>query len=254
VVISSHSRMDIMKKFFRVSFAILSAFLYMDSGRAEAVSGQGTWETTLQARDLNDDGQVDAFYDTDLNLTWLRDANYARSSSFNTDGFMTWDVANVNWIGSLNADGGLFGYTDWRLPTILQPDFTCNTSYDFGPPYGVKSVGSNCTGGEMGHLWYVDLGNTSGLTNTGGFDHFQYSYYWTGSRYGPVGTQQAFFFSGGEGYQNTNYVGWEFFAMAVRPGDIANAVPEPESLLLALTALAALVVGGRRRPDRPLAA
>ena len=39
------------------------------------VPGQGTWETTLQARNLDGDTTTDAFYDTALSITWLRNAN-----------------------------------------------------------------------------------------------------------------------------------------------------------------------------------
>ena len=44
--------------------------------QAAGVSGQGTWETTLQARDINHDGTVDAYYDSELHITWLTDANF----------------------------------------------------------------------------------------------------------------------------------------------------------------------------------
>ena len=49
------------------------------------ISGQGTWETTLQARDFNGDSVIDAYYDTALNITWLAD--------WNATGTMTWDAA-----------------------------------------------------------------------------------------------------------------------------------------------------------------
>ena len=32
-------------------------------------------------------------YDTDLNITWLQDANYAQTSGFDADGKMTWNEA-----------------------------------------------------------------------------------------------------------------------------------------------------------------
>lgn len=91
----------------------------------------------LQDRDLDGDTVVDAFYDTDLNITWLRNAN--------VNGPMTWENA-VAW-----AAGFSFGaYSDWRLPTTA--DAPCS--------------GPNCTGSEMGHLWYVELGNVN-LVNVG---------------------------------------------------------------------------------------
>ena len=61
----------------------------------------GAAQASLVARDLNGDTVTDAFYDTDLNITWLRDAN--------VNGSMDWDTA-VAW-----ADGSSFGgYSDWR--------------------------------------------------------------------------------------------------------------------------------------------
>ena len=52
--------------------------------------GRGTWESTLQARDLNGDTVTDAYYDTALNVTWLANAN----------GAMTWSAANT-WASNL---------------------------------------------------------------------------------------------------------------------------------------------------------
>jgi hypothetical protein len=55
-------------------------------------------------------------YSTDLDLTWLQDADYARTSGYDADGLMTWDEANT-WATNL-VYGGLSG---WRLPTV-DPD------------------------------------------------------------------------------------------------------------------------------------
>jgi len=109
-------------------------------GGAAAVLLGGAAQAALQDRDLNGDTVVDTFYDTDLNITWLGDAN--------VNGLMKWDAA-VAW-----ASGNSFrGYCDCRLPT----SDACR--------------GYNCTGSELGHLWYVELGNPAGgpMTNTGNF-------------------------------------------------------------------------------------
>lgn len=80
--------------------------------------GRGTWETTLQTRDINGVGVVDAYYDTRLNITWLANMNAGAGSAFDngastTDGRMTWGNA-VAWAASglMEFGGG------WRLPTI----------------------------------------------------------------------------------------------------------------------------------------
>jgi hypothetical protein len=80
-------------------------------------------------------------YDTDLNVTWLADANYSMTSGYNADGYMTWGEATT-WAANLSYGG----YSDWRLPTA---DPACSLSY-------------NCTGSEMGHLFYNELGGVAG--------------------------------------------------------------------------------------------
>ena len=56
-------------------------------------------------------------YDTDLDITWLQDANYAATSGHSPDGRMTWGEAQAS------ASNLTFcGFDDWRLPK--QPDPT----------------------------------------------------------------------------------------------------------------------------------
>lgn len=94
-----------------------------------------------------------AVYDSDTNLTWLADANAARGSSFDdgfssSDGLMTFASA-LAWARNLNVAG----VTGWRLPTTVQPDPSCRNQTGGGR----ISFGTDCTGSEMGHLFYVEL-------------------------------------------------------------------------------------------------
>jgi hypothetical protein len=57
-----------------------------------------------------------AYWDDVLNITWLADANYAKTSAYDVDGLMTW-AASLEWIASLNAANHL-GVNVWRLPTV----------------------------------------------------------------------------------------------------------------------------------------
>ncbi len=75
----------------------------------------------------------------------------------------------------------------------------------------------------------------------------QSSPYWSGTEYAldPNNAWGFDAFSGEQGFGGkTNAL----YAVAVRPGDVAATVPEPQTLALALLALGATVVARRRRP------
>ena len=82
-------------------------------------------------------------YSTDLDVTWLQDAKYARTSNYDSDGFMPWNQA-MSWAANLEYGG----YDDWRLPT-----------YD---PDGNHQRDDATTEHEMAYLIYTELGNNDG--------------------------------------------------------------------------------------------
>ena len=190
-------------------------------------------------------------YDNDLNLTWLANANLAVTNAFgvsgiNPAGYMNWNTAQ-SWIGAMNTANYL-GYNDWRLPTTLQPDAAC------GSQSGGISYGYNCTGSEMGHLFYNELGGVAGSSilathnaNLALFQNVQSRDYWSGTEYAP-NTYVAWYFSTYNGYQNAGYKTSNMFALAVRPGQVA-AVPEPETYAMLLVGLGLLGFMARRRKD-----
>ena len=218
--------------------------LPFSAAHAGPVAGQGTWQSTLQPRDINGDGTVDAFYDTVLKVTWLADANAGAGSTFDngffspTDGEMTWANAKA-WAANLNV----FGTTGWRLPTMIDTGAPgCDAAYsgtDCG--YNVQTISADgqTVYSELAHLYHVTLGNRAGcdtagdcslgnasrapdymLSNTGGFRNWQAWGYWSGVAYAPDPTSGAWYFYTLDGYQLNRSQSSELYALAVRPGDV----------------------------------
>lgn len=198
-------------------------------------------------------------YDTDLNVTWLQDPSYARAMGYNAPGVhidpaypnysytMLWQTA-YNWAHELSYYDSVRGvtYSDWRLPKAFLPH-----------PPEPTCFGGNCVNSELGHLWYVELGNVymdGAMTsrNGGPFVNTDYLYWiWTETiDYGPYA--YALHWSGGEvGLDHRGLV--YDTAWAVRDGDVAQVVihvPEPASPLLLSIALASLALTSLLRPLR----
>jgi hypothetical protein len=168
-----------------------------------------------------------AYYDTEADITWLQDANYADTTNFAINGYMSWSEANA-WAAGLNI-GGIM---DWRLPT----SDTC--------------IGYNCTNSEMGNMFYNVLGGIAGeplsVTHNANYDLFSNitsNYYWTATQANPTQAWSFFFRLGNQGPNNFSS---SLSAWAVRDGDILPA-PIPAAVLLFGTGLIALVALTRRK-------
>ena len=242
------------------AFALIAAFTVATTVTAAPIAGQGTWQTTLQARDLNSDGITDAFYDSTLNITWASNANI--------NGLMTWDAANT-WANNVSIGG----VTGWRLPTMVDTgtagcDYSI-TGTDCG--YNVQTRAGGITYSEMAHLYYVTLGNLTycrpgsvgsttcvpqtgyGLGNTANFANFDQYGYWSGLEYVSPSSGLAWYFRtdtyDGAGYQDRDDKDYQLSGLAVRSGDagVATAVPIAPTVVLLLPLLMGLVVRTGRR-------
>jgi hypothetical protein len=225
------------------------------ASHAVGISGQGTWETTLQARDL--DGNLttaEAYYDTVLGITWLADAYYPRTA-------MHWGVSNA-WAANLNPYGS--GITAWRLPTVVDTGTSgCNFSYN-GTDCGYNV---NTSTSEMAHLFYVTLGNKAyydasavgpqadwGLSNTGNFSNILSYRYWSSTEYA-LNSNYAWYFYFGYGDQHVYIKPDSSYAWAVHDGDVGtpiatSAVPLPASVWLLSSGLLGLLGVSRKKSAR----
>lgn len=194
-------------------------------------------------------------YDSAQNITWLQDANYAKTSGYDVNGAMTWDQA-VAWAGQLNYGG----YSDWRLSSARLNNNN-GFSYD-----GSTDRGYNNSRSELGRLFF-ELGNIADCDTSGtcgqpgsGFIHHSFvdpdsnqsvgflnvlpASYWQAETW-MMDTMYSWRFNHSVGSQNSDFVFNEYYGWAVRDGDVAD-VPVPAAAWLFGSSLAGLLMVRRR--------
>jgi hypothetical protein len=183
-------------------------------------------------------------YDNVLNVTWLQDANYAKTSGYSDTGKMDWAAAN-RWAAQLNFDG----LSDWRLATNTPIDGSAsyNTNYSAN---GTTDFGYNITSpkSELAYMYNVNLGLKDLLDATGAYqadfgvfgngssgaqanvglvNNLQDFVYLSGAEYSP-GSAYVWGFNTDQGYQYHLYKGAEYYTWAVHPGNVFAVTPVSE--------------------------
>ncbi|OEU52442.1 MAG: hypothetical protein BA871_08870 [Desulfuromonadales bacterium C00003096] len=186
-------------------------------------------------------------YDSILDITWLEDVNYSKTSGYDNDGNMTWTEA-TSWADVLEYGG----FDDWRLPTMP------------GVGWGYYNRG------ELGHMLYVNLDAGGGTFSDGSFvdaygntltfDNFPDPgpyWFWSCSEFDSSialpGYESAWGLKGSgitniwpkdyldtSGYSRT-------YAWVVRDGGSPSPVPVPTTILLLSTGIVGLAGFGRKR-------
>jgi hypothetical protein len=161
---------------------------------------------------------VDAYYDTQLNITWL--ANFNTNAANGNGGLMDWNTANT-WATTTS----FFGLSGWRLPTVNDTGTPgCDFAYsgtDCG--WNVQTSAGNTVNSEMAHLYYVTLGNLA-LNDANGL------YLAVGGLINATLLVACTQFDSGGQLDCLDY--GVTYAVAVRPGDVVASVPVPSTAAL----------------------
>jgi hypothetical protein len=211
-------------------------------------------------------------YDDVLNVTWLQDANYAKTSGYVADGLMNW-IDATTWADNLVYHDSVRNvtYTDWRLPTASPVNGT-TWDLDTEPYDGTADSGWNITSpaSELAYMYYVNLGlqgsfspsgdpqpdygifgngdeSVGAQNDVGLVKNLQTGAYWFGIGPSVVNVYgESLEFAFGNGSQCCSPSDEPLYAWAVRPGDVA-AVPEADTWAMLLAGLGLVGAAARRR-------
>ena len=203
-------------------------------------------------------------YDDVLDVTWLQDANYAKTTGYDSDGMMSWSVATA-WVDGLSYHDAVrdVTYTDWRLPTVapigasFHHEWQWDGSTDEG--YNIRSPNS-----ELSYMYYVNLGLNgwyltdgthprsfgvmgsytaiwTGQADIGLAKNVQSNAYWSMTEGSTYADRSAWTFTTAEGVQRDGFPRPDrLFVWAVRDGDVLSPVPETGTMAMSVAGLLAL--------------
>lgn len=205
-------------------------------------------------------------YDDVLKITWLQDANYAKTSGYDADGKMSWGEAKT-WASNLVFHDAVrnIDLSDWRLAKN-SPE-----GHPFHYGWWLAVGDDEPTGGpysELSYMYYANLGlagyqnnfgawksnfgifgngSVVGQNNVGLVLNFQAGEYLSDADPEPYPYSRPWTFDTNAGNHQLRELYDPYFAWAVRDGDVAGVamIPEPETYQLFLAGLG--LIGGLAR-------
>ena len=199
--------------------ATMAAFLGMAGTAQAAFQGRDATGAASATCTATGAGKCTYFYDTTLDITILNNWNL---------GTGTWSAAAAPGSAqALAASAGLAasGLTGWVLPTG-----------DGGAAAGALN--------QYKSIWNSVGSSFAGLS--GQFDGVQTGFYWSGTVFAPD-PSGAWAFNAVNGLQLGGPQGLPLFSVAVLPGDVAAAIPEPQTYALMLMGVGAVLLARRKR-------
>lgn len=183
-------------------------------------------------------------YDDVLDITWMQDTNWGKTSGDDDDGRFTWDGA-VAWAEGLEYYDSVRDvvWDDWRLPKADPVDgvaYDDTFSFD-GSTDNAYNITS--THNELGYMFYVNLGVKGYVDPEGNWPVEDFGFrgelsgpfdrmlgagifpYWTGASYPPF-DGMAYIMVFKTGSQHGANKDSELLTWVVRDGDVAD-VPAP---------------------------
>lgn len=190
-------------------------------------------------------------YDDAFNITWLADANYVYPNpAYNPDnqyssaflsGPTTWFNAHA-WVSNLSYADTVRGvvYDDWRLPSTI---------YQYPCANGSCSELRSLYLGLLGSAVQQGGDNLLATNHNNSYDLFQSiqpASYWSSED--PQQNNDAWYVDMSNGGMNTSNKGAaSYYVWAVRDGDVATPIPEPEIYAMMGIGLGLLRWVGRRK-------
>jgi len=212
---------------------------------AESIKGRGTWEKSLQARDLDGDPSngPEAYYDTVLRVTWLADIHQPGKDPVCGHSYLDYESGTWARAKACAERTRLFGIGGWRLPKMSDSaarscDFQERGGTDCG--FNVAVVLNGEVRSEFAHMYHVTLGNLSryvpgtiqlvrdtrawGLRNSGPFKNLGDKPFWLSNAY-PPDPIRAWVFNAYYGVQSAQDRGIAGRIWLVHDGDIGQPIP-----------------------------